>query len=198
MRKLGLVLSICTCFYFGFSQTNGGKEDIPFYDYEGMVLSSEATIKDYELKTEQLQITGIVYEADGVTPAKDVVIYLYQHDENGEFQFEEADGLKRLRHRMWIKTDNHGHYTFNTFMPGEAVIPLNYPRRYGPKQIYLVAKTNTSEDFNLPAFVFEGDDLLSKSCLRRLKKKGVDCILSLQNENGKLVARKNIVLQNQI
>ena len=194
MRKLILVLSICTWFNLAESQSKSTKEDIPFYDHEGMVLSSEATIVDYDQKTDQLQITGVVYESDGVTPAKDVVIYLYQHDENGEFQFEEENGKKRLRHRMWIKTDDKGRYTFNTFMPGQAIIPLNYPRRYGPKQIYLVAKTNESKDFNLPAFMFEGDDRLSKSCIKRLKRKGVDCILSPQNENGKMVARKNITL----
>ena len=93
-----------------------------------------------------------------------------------------------------LKTDEDGRYTFNTFMPGEAIIPLNFPRQYGPKQLYLVAKTENSEDFNLPAFMFEGDELLSKSCLKRLKRKGIDCILSPKDEGGKMVARKNIIL----
>jgi len=180
-------------FSLGFSQ-NGDQEDIPFYDYKELTLSNEATVQDYEVKPNKLKITGIIYESDGITPAKDVVLYLYQHDENGEFQLEASENSKRLRHRTWIKTDDDGKYTINTFMPGEAIVPLNYPRRYGPKQLYLVAKTDNSEDFNLPAFMFENDDLLSKSCKKRLKRKGIDCILSPELKDGVLIAEKNIIL----
>ncbi|MEM1001109.1 MAG: hypothetical protein AAGH46_00495 [Bacteroidota bacterium] len=192
MKTFYSIFSLIFVISIGFAQKS--QQDIPFYDYEDIVLTSEATITDYEQKSNKLQITGTVYESDGITPAKDVILYLYQHDENGEFQFVESNGSKRLRHRTWIKTDENGSYTFNTFVPGEAIVPLNYPRQYGPKQIYLVAKTESSEDFNLPAFMFEGDDLLSKSCKKRLKRKGIDCILNPELKQDILVAEKNITL----
>jgi protocatechuate 3,4-dioxygenase beta subunit len=193
MKTYHVFLFFLLAFSFGFSQ-NTDQEDIPFYDYQNLNLSNEGTVTDYDVKPNKLKITGTIYEADGITPAKDVVLYLYQHDENGEFHVEETGNSKRLRHRTWIKTDEDGKYTINTFMPGEAIIPLNYPRQYGPKQLYLVAKTNDSEDFNLPAFMFEDDDLLSKSCKKRLKRKGIDCILSPELKDGVLIAEKNIIL----
>ena len=172
----------------------GQNEDIPFYDYEQMVLSNEATMPDADSKPDQLTITGKVLLSDGLTPAKDVILYLYQHDENGEFQFETKNGKERLRHRAWVKTDDQGNYTFNTFVPGEAIVKLNYPRRYGPKQFYLVAKLPESEDFALPALMFEDDPLISKNCIRRLKRKNIDCLVSMEQSDGKAVVKKDITL----
>jgi protocatechuate 3,4-dioxygenase beta subunit len=189
--NLMFILSITS----GIAQDkNKATAELPFDDYKGLTLSSSAEIPDYQTKPNTLKISGIVYQADGTTPASDVILYLYQHDENGDFQYEVNDGVKRLRHRGWVKTDSNGRYTFNTFIPGEAIVPLNYPRRYGPKQIYLMAKTTDSQVINLPAFMFEGDDLLSKSCRKRLEKKGIDCILNPVEEEGILVADQDIVL----
>lgn len=188
-----LVSLLILCYSFG----QNSNEDIPFYDYATLELSNEATIKDADQKPNAITITGTVYLADGSTPAKDVILYLYQHDENGEFQFVSTNNKKRLRHRAWIKTDSTGKYTFNTFTPGEAIIPLNYPRQYGPKQFYLVAKVPNSKDFNLPAFMFENDDLIGKSCKRRLKRKGIDCLLSPEVKEGELIAHKNIILPKE-
>jgi protocatechuate 3,4-dioxygenase beta subunit len=192
MKYLTILLS--PLFIFSIATSQESSKDLPFYDYANMILSNEATIADFEQKANKLQISGVVYEADGVTPAKDVIIYVYQHDENGEFQYQTVNDRRRLRHRLWIKTSADGSYTFNTFMPGEAIVPLNYPRRYGPKQIYLVAKTPSSDEFFLPAFMFEGDDLLSKSCIKRLERKGIDCILKPEMKDGILIANKDIIL----
>lgn len=172
----------------------GQNEDIPFYDYEQMILSEVATMPETESKPNQLTITGKVLMPDGLTPAKNVILYLYQHDENGEFQFETYNDKERLRHRTWVKTDDQGNYTFNTFVPGEAIVKLNYPRRYGPKQFYLVAKLPETEDFALPALMFEDDPLISKNCKRRLKRKNIDCLISMEQINGKAVVKKDITL----
>lgn len=172
----------------------GQNEDIPFYDYEQMILSEVATMPDTESKPNQLTITGKVLMHDGLTPAKNVILYLYQHDENGEFQFETYNDKERLRHRTWVKTDDQGNYTFNTFVPGEAIVKLNYPRRYGPKQFYLVAKLPETEDFALPALMFEDDPLISKNCKRRLKRKNIDCLISMEQIDGKAVVKKDITL----
>ena len=55
----------------------------PIYDYDAQALSNTATIPDYESKQSKLKITGTVYQSDGVTPAKDVILYIWHQDENG-------------------------------------------------------------------------------------------------------------------
>jgi hypothetical protein len=195
MRRFLLSITLLLSLYLVNAQSKASDNaDTPFFDYENITLSSSADIAGHDSKPQPLRLTGRVFESDGTTPAKNVILYLYQHDEKGEFQYETYNGKKRLKHRGWVQTNENGEYVFNTFVPGEAIIPLNYPRHYGPKQLYLMAKTPDSQVVNLPAFMFEGDDLLSKSCMKRLNRKGIDCILSPVDKNGTLVAEKNIVL----
>ena len=182
-----LIILICL-------QSFGQSNDIPFYDYNEVELSSSAVMPGSEGKPNPITIQGKVFESDGVTPADGVIIYMYQHDENGDFQFEDENDDKRLLHRTWIKTDEEGNYSFKTFVPGEAIVPLNYPRHYGPKQYYLVAKSGDSEEYMLPAFMFEDDELIGKSCKRRLKRKGLDILLSPESKDGVVIAEKNIIL----
>ena len=59
------------------------KKRSPIYDYSEKHLNNIDTIPDYASKTNKLKITGIIYESDGVTPAKNVLLFIHQTDENG-------------------------------------------------------------------------------------------------------------------
>jgi len=199
MKTITTVLSFIICGSFMFSQNSSMSSDdylarAPIYDYTESALNNTDTIPDFENKSNKLKITGTVYLSDGVTPVKDAIIYIYQHDDNGKLIYNETKGKKHIEHRAWVKTDANGNYTFYTFVPGEAIVPLTYPRQLGPKQIYPTVMVEGQEPFNIPAFMFEDDPLITKNCRRRLKRKGIDCILNPIEKDGILVAEKNIVL----
>ena len=41
-----------------------------------MQLNDTDTIADFDTQNNKLKLTGIIYQSDGVTPAKDVMLYI--------------------------------------------------------------------------------------------------------------------------
>ena len=173
------------------------KKQNPIYDYSENQLNNTDTIPGFNAKPNKLKVTGIIFESDGVTPAKDVILYVYQHDEDGNYEIKNKDNKRYVHHRGWVKTNADGKYTFYTFLPGSAVIPVTFPRRRGPKQIFPTIKEPGKPEYDLNAFLFDDDPLLTKSCRKRLNRKGIDCILKLEKNDGIYVAIKNIVLDSK-
>ena len=54
------------------------KKRSPIYDYSEKHLNNVDTIPDFASKSNKLKITGIIYENDGVTPAKNVLLFIHQ------------------------------------------------------------------------------------------------------------------------
>ncbi|WP_411895090.1 hypothetical protein [Winogradskyella sp. A2] len=176
-----------------FSQDNSNSLDFqkrhPIYDYSDLKLKNTDTIPDFNSKDEKLKVTGTIFLSDGVTPAKDVILFIEQPDENGNFDLREEDEKRYVHHRAWVKTDNDGKYTFYTFVPGND-------RRYNqPQQIFPVIKEPTKAEYEIDTFLFEEDPLLSKRCRKKIsKKKNIARILKPKKIDGILVAERNIVL----
>ena len=165
-------------------------------DYKERQLNNVDTIPDYETKLNKLIITGSIFQSDGITPAKDVVLYIYHADDNGDYQTSNETNNDDVYHSGSIKTDADGKYTFYTFIPGSAIEPITYPRRRGPKKIFPVIKDQDNSEYELNALVFEDDPLLSKSCRRRIKKRGTNNILNPELKEGDIyVANKDIILE---
>ena len=61
------------------------KKRSPVYDYSEHQLNNTDTIPDFDIKPNKLMITGTIYQNDGVTPASDVVLFIYQPDDYGNF-----------------------------------------------------------------------------------------------------------------
>ncbi len=159
------------------------------YDYDELNLSSVDTIPDYQSKEQKLKLTGTIYKSDGVTPAKDVILYIEQADEDGDFDLVKKDNIKYPHHRGWVKTDANGRYTFYTFVPGND-------RRYNQlQQLFPSIKAPSKLEYNLEPFLFHEDPLLSKLCRKRIAKKGDPSrILKPTKKDNILVVEKNIVL----
>lgn len=174
--------------------TDNVKKRSPIYDYSENQLNNTDTIPEFEKASDKLKITGTIFENDGITPAKDVLLYIDQSDENGDYQMKVENDKRYVHHRGWIKTNADGQYTFYTFVPGSAIVPITYPRRRGPKQIFPVIKESGKPEYNLEAFLFNDDPLLTKSCRKRLMRRGIDCILKLEKKEGMYVATKDIIL----
>ena len=161
------------------------------YEYTAQQLNNTDTIPGYESKKNKLKISGTIYRSDGVTPAKDVILYIEQADENGDFDLREENGIRYVHNRACIKTDTNGHYTFYTYVPGND-------RRFNQmQQLYPIIKEPSKPEYEIATFLFDEDPLLSKQCRKRLAKKGDQTrILKLNKADGLLVTQKDIILQD--
>ncbi len=186
------------CFtVINFSVSAQNSEDYlnrsPVYDYTELKLNNTDTIPGFESKLNKLKISGVIYENDGVTPAKDVILYIDQTDENGDFDLRFHNNKRYVYNRGWIKTDADGSYTFYTYVPGND-------RRYNQmQQLFPIVKEPSKEEaYEIASFLFEDDPFLTKTCRKRMAKKGdVSRILKPKNENGLLVVQKDIVLKSE-
>lgn len=161
----------------------------PIYDYTDP-LTNSYTIPGFDTKPEKLIVTGIIYESDGVTPAKDVIMFMEQPDEHGDFDLRKENDKRYVYNRGWIKTDADGRYTFYTYVPGGD-------RFYNQmQQLFPAIKEPAKEAYDLPTFLFDEDPLLTKRCRRRIQKKDDPTrIMTLKkNEDGVFVATRNIIL----
>lgn len=183
-----LIIAFCiVCFYSAINPVSA--QESPIYDRAETQLSNTDTIPDFRSKANKLKLTGIVYQSDGVTPAKDVIIYIEHADEDGDFDLRRTGEERYVFHRSWVKTDEDGKYTFYTFVPGND-------RRYNQmSQIFPIIKENSKSEIQLASLLFNDDYLLTKRCRKRLAKKGeTNRILTTKKEDGILVAHKDIVL----
>ncbi|NRR93030.1 hypothetical protein HSX10_15750 [Winogradskyella undariae] len=163
----------------------------PIYDRAEDQLTSTDTIPDFRSKKNKLKLTGTIYLSDGVTPAKDVILFIEQPNENGDFDLRKTGDDRYVFHRSWVKTDANGKYTLYTFIPGGD-------RRYNQlQQIFPLIKTPSKPVYAVESLLFEEDPLLTKRCVKRMMKKGdVNRILKLKSEDGILVAEHNITLES--
>ncbi|WP_298535358.1 hypothetical protein [uncultured Algibacter sp.] len=187
---LGLLLSTnSNVFAQDIAMTSNSKN--PFYDYTEKTLTNVGTIPDFDSKEEKLKITGTIYLSDGITPAKDVILYIEQPNEKGSYEMVKKDSKRYVHHRTWIKTNENGQYTFYTFVPGKRLSSRKL------KHIHPVVKQPNMEEYSLPAYLFDDDPKLSKICRKRLAKGGIDSILTLEKKDNILVAKKDIILSQK-
>lgn len=162
-----------------------------FYDYTEQQLNHIDTIPGFESKQNKLKIFGTIYKSDGITPAKDVILYIEQADERGNFDIRKVNNKKYVHNRGWVKTDDKGQYTFYTYVPG-------HNRRYNQmQQLFPIIKEPSKLEYEIETFLFDDDPLLSKLCRKRIAKKSdLSRILKLKKENELFVTQKNIILQD--
>lgn len=175
------------------NQLENLKKYNPFYDYTEFQLNNTDTISGFESKKDKLKIFGTIYERDGVTPAIDVILYIYQADERGDFDLREENEKRYVHNRGWIKTDADGHYTFYTYVPGND-------RSYNQlQQLFPVIKEPSKPEYHITSFLFDQDPLLSKYCRKRMAKKGDPSrILKPKKVEGVFVVQKDIILHEGI
>lgn len=198
MKNL-ITLFCIVCFYSAINpiaaQESNSISDLnnPIYDRAEDQLRNTDTIPDFRSKTNKLKLTGIIYQSDGVTPAKDVILFIEQPDEDGDFDLRRTGDSRYVFHRSWVKTDADGRYTFYTFVPGND-------RRYNQlQQIFPMVKESSKPEYELETFLFDEDPLLSSACRKKITKKGdTTRILKLKKEDGLLIAQRDIVLNTAI
>ncbi|MCX7549115.1 hypothetical protein OS188_14250 [Xanthomarina sp. F1114] len=201
MKNVILILSILFFLHFSsilYAQDSANVlEEIPFdyvtrspvYDFSEKHLNNTDTIPDFETMTNKLKITGTIFESDGITPAKDVILFIEQPNEDGEYDLKHKDDKRYVYHRAWVKTDADGKYVLYTFIPG------SYRHSRELRHIHPIVKEAGKTEYKLDSFMFEDDPFLTKACKKRLKKKGVNSVLSTLKKEDMYVANYNIILQ---
>lgn len=180
------------CFLSSFVVVIAQEKQSPIYDRLENQLFSTDTIPDYRSKTNKLKLTGIIYQSDGVTPASDVILFIEQPDEDGNFDLRKTGDSRYVFHRSWVKTDADGRYTFYTFVPGND-------RRYNQlQQIFPIVKAPSKEEYQLEPLLFDEDPLLTKRCRKQIAKHSdTNRILKLTQVNGMYIAKRDIILNSE-
>ncbi|MBL0745540.1 dioxygenase family protein [Chryseolinea lacunae] len=138
----------------------------------------------------KIEISGIVYERDGVTAAKDVVLYVYHTDRKGIYPTTGNEKGWDKRHgyiRGWVKTDKNGHYQIRTLRPAA------YPERNIPEHIHITVKEPGKNEYYLDDFLFSDDPLLPKTP-SKTPRGGNGVVTLTAAKNGMQHATRDIIL----
>ncbi len=189
---LFLTFSLCNAQNRNVKLVGGSCEGCEaIFEYQDKVLSSIDTLPLFNDNTPKLKLSGIVFEKDGITPAKNVIIYIYQTNRRGIYQTKGNEKGWARRHgfiRGWVKTNAKGEYTFFTFRPGA------YPNRRAPEHIHVTIKEPSKNAYYIDDFMFEDDPLLSNSIRDELNNRGGSGIV-LPKKNGQVHdVSRNLIL----
>lgn len=159
-------------------------------------LNEVDTLPDFNEPGPKIEISGVIYQADGKTPAAGVILYVYHTDQKGIYATKGGDpdnhqGGWAKRHgyiRGWIKTNAEGQYRFFT------LVPASYPNSSNPKHIHPTIKEPGKNEYWIDEFVFDDDPLLPDTERNREKPVGGKGVLKTYMKDGILRARRDIIL----
>lgn len=165
----------------------------PIFDYSEKQLNNTDTIPEFTSQANKIKITGTIYKSDGVTPAENVLLFINQANERGNFELKRHNKKRYVYHRGWVKTDADGRYTFYTFIPGD------YYYANELKRIYPIVKAPNETPYKMDALLFDNDEKLRNYCRKRIAKANQnDRILKVEEKDGMFVAQKDIFLDTPI
>ena len=166
------------------------------FEYGDKELSPVDTLPDFHNKGLKIKVTGTIYQNDGKTPAKGVILYIYHTNQNGIYATKGGETGWAKRHgyiRGWIKTGKDGKYTFYTLKPG------TYPDRSSPAHIHPIILEPNGKYYWLGSYHFKGDPLLTeKEISPESPRGGSSGLLSLQKEGNLLVGKRDIILGKNV
>ena len=154
-------------------------------------IKSDATIINPNEPGEKLEISGVIYQSDGKTPAPNVVLYVYQTASNGVYEpgSDQTGGVRRHgRIRGWVKSNQKGEYKLLTIRPG------SYPNSDIPAHIHPTIKEPDKNEYHIDDFVFDDDKFIDAAYRSRQQLRGGSGILRLKKENGKWIGKHDIIL----
>ncbi|TYA71958.1 peptidase associated/transthyretin-like domain-containing protein [Seonamhaeicola marinus] len=198
LLSLGLILANCITLNAQETATVSNeipknyKKRSPIYDYSEKNLNNTDTIPEFLTQKNKLKITGTIYESDGVTPAKNILLFIHQTDEDGNFELKRHNKKRYVHHRGWVRTNEDGKYTIYTFVPGSYI--------YGKelKQIYPIVKEPNKPEYKIETFLFDNDPLLKGKCRDKVLETDPQRILKLDLKEGLWVGTRDIVLGKEI
>jgi len=166
------------------------------FEYGDKDLSPVDTLPDFNDQGLRIKVTGTIYQNDGKTPEKDVILYVYHTDQKGIYatKGDETGWAKRHGYiRGWIKTDSDGQYVFYTLKPGV------YPDRSQPAHIHPTILEPNGKYYWLGSYHFDGDSLLTNIEINPDSPRGGSSgLLTLKKEGDIWVGTRDIVLGKNV
>lgn len=154
------------------------------------------TLPDFNEPGPKMMISGVIYQADEKTPAKDVVLYIYHTDQDGNYSNKKNEKGWAGRHgyiRGWMKTNEKGQYKFYTLMPA------SYPNSTAVKHIHPTIKEPGKNEYYIDEYIFDTDPFLTPEGRKQpLQLRGGDGFIKLKTKNGILFGERNIYLGKNI
>jgi protocatechuate 3,4-dioxygenase beta subunit len=149
------------------------------------------TLPDFREAGPKLLITGIIYQADGKTPAHNTILYVYHTDQKGKYATKGNEKGWAKRHgyiRGWIRANEEGRYAIYTLKPAA------YPGGKEPAHIHPVVKEKDKIPYWIDEYLFDDDPLLTTVVRKKQSKHGGNGILTLTKKDGMLTATRDIIL----
>lgn len=153
------------------------------------------TLPDFNEPGPKLVISGVIYKADGATPAPNVILYVYHTDQTGHYSPKEGQTGWARRNgyiRGWMKTNAKGEYKFYTLKPG------HYPGTNIPAHIHPIIKEPGKNEYWIDEYLFDDDKFLTSSERKKQLGYGGNGIMALEEKNGMLYGERNIYLGRNI
>lgn len=151
-------------------------------------VSRKTVLADEKHKGELIHISGTVFQADGKTPAPNVLIYFYHTDAEGIYgrRGEHRHG----KYRGWLLTDEKGKFEFRT------IKPASYPNSTVSSHIHMTLTGKDFEENWVDSILFEGDRFITERERNEAGNRGgFNPILKLEKgADGVLRGTRNIKL----
>ncbi len=153
----------------------------------------ETTIAGKDVKGERLVLEGTVYQTDGTTPAKDVIIYAYHTNNNGLYEKkgdEKGNGVRHGYLRGWTKTNSDGKYRFHTIKPAP------YPNRSEPAHIHMTLMGENFNEYWINSTWFANDKIITDEMVSKLDRTGgfSNIIELTKDDKGNWIGQRNIII----
>lgn len=161
------------------------------YEYGTKQLKAVDTLPDFFEKGPKLKVTGKIYQKDGKTPAKGVILYIYHTDQTGVYPAKGNEKGWAKRHgylRGWIQTGADGKYAFFTLRPA------SYPNSQNPQHIHAVIKEPHKNEYWIDEFQFDDDPYLTAARRKHCQNRGGTGIHKTSFSGGLQVFTRDIIL----
>jgi len=162
------------------------------FEYGSKKLLWIDTLPDFKEPGPKLEISGTIFQVDGKTPAKNVILYIYHTDQKGVYPQKGNETGWAKRHgylRGWIKTNADGKYKFYTLRPA------SYPNTRAPQHIHPVIKEPTKNEYYIDEYLFMDDPFLDGKEKAIQQKRGGSGVITLKKEkSGVWIGKRDIIL----
>jgi len=178
----------------------GGSFENSEFAYYGIpkTISSIDTSSGWNQRGQKILLTGVVYQIDGKTPAKDLLLYYYHTNTNGKYLHKPNEkrsmppnelGQTHGYIRGWVKTASDGKYFIYTVRPG------TYPTKDEPDHVHVTVKEpNDMKEYYIDDFVFDDDKLLTSAKRKKMENRCGSGVLRMVQKGELLVGKRNIIL----
>ena len=191
---LTLILSISSCAQSPTPTLIGGTCEgcEAVLEYGNKKLTSFDVLPGYPDQGEPLEVSGTIFQTDGITPAAGVIMYIYHTNANGIYPTNGSETNWGKRHgymRGWIKTDKDGKYTFYT------IRPASYPNTNVVQHIHATILEPDGSYYYIQDFLFLDDPNLNASHQTASPRGGAGNIMNVSKQDRIWVGWRNIVLR---